>query len=76
MIIHGRAGGDTRRRALAPRRWALWSVPVPARSFLLITEITAVTLTIMLLVTQAVSEAELIRVAVLARAGSWSWRLR
>jgi len=66
MIIHGRAGGDTPRRAVGARRWALWSVPVPARSFLLITEITAAALTIMLLVTQAVSEAELIRVAVLA----------
>jgi diguanylate cyclase (GGDEF)-like protein len=66
MIVHDRAVGDSSRRTLSARRWALWSIPAPARSFLLLIEATAAALTIMLLLTQSVSRIELLRVGVLA----------
>lgn len=48
------------------RRWALWSIPTPARSFLLLAETVATVLTSFLVLTQPVSHTDLIRVAVLA----------
>ncbi len=66
MIVDHGSVGDTPRRALSVRRWALWSVPAPARSFLLLVDAAAAALTIMLLLTQSVSHTDLIRVGVLA----------
>jgi len=65
MITETSAGGDTR-RALAVRRWALWSVPGPARSFLLLVDAAAGALMITLMLSQSVSPTDLIRVGVLA----------
>ncbi len=65
MIVHPRALGDPP-GSLSVRRWALWSIPVPARTFLLLVEATAAALTIVLLLTQSVSHTDLIRVVVLA----------
>jgi len=66
MIVDHGSVGDTPRRALSVRRWALWSVPAPARSFLLLVEAVAAALTIMLLLTQSVSHTDLLRLGVLA----------
>ncbi len=66
MIVDHGSVGDTPRRALSVRRWALWSVPPPARSFLLLVDAAAAALTIMLLLTQSVSHTDLIRVGMLA----------
>jgi len=62
-------------RAVVPRctgscinrvsRFSFWSIPAPARRFLLLVETAAVTLTIMALVTQPVAVTDLVRVAVL-----------
>ncbi len=65
MITEASAGGDTR-RALAVRRWSLWSVPGPARSFLLLVDAAAGVLMITLMLSQSVSRTDLIRVGVLA----------
>jgi len=68
MIIDRRGEGDTPGRGLPGRGWELWTIPLPARGFLLLVEAIAAVSTIMLLLTQAVSTTELIRVAVLAAA--------
>ena len=65
MIVDERADGDPRRMP-SPRQWALWSIPAPARSFMLLVEAVAAALTITLLVVQSVSHTDVIRVAVLA----------
>lgn len=65
MIVDERADGDPRRMP-SPRQWALWSIPTPARSFMLLVEAVAAALTITLLVVQSVSHTDVIRVAVLA----------
>ncbi len=51
------------------RGWALWSIPVPARVFLLGVEAVGLALTVMLLVAQPVSGVQLVRVGALAVLG-------
>jgi len=65
MIVEGRAVGYSSSPALSVRRWSLWSIPGPARCFMLLVEAVAVALTVFLLWTQSVSHTDLIRVAVL-----------
>ncbi len=48
------------------RGWALWATPLRARVFLLTVEVLAGVLTVALLLTESVSTAELVRVAVIA----------
>jgi len=66
MIIDSPAFGESLRRVLSVRRWALWSIPAPARLFMLLSEVAAVGITITLLLVRPVSPTDLLRVAVLA----------
>jgi diguanylate cyclase (GGDEF)-like protein len=51
------------------RGWVVWTIPLPARLCLLTVEITAVVVAVTLLLTQAVTGPELLRVGVLAVLG-------
>jgi len=51
---------------MSVRRWALWSIPAPARLFMLLCEVAAVGITITVLLARPVSPTDLLRVAVLA----------
>jgi len=66
MIVDHPAVGDPNRRTLSVRRWALWTIPTPARLFMLLSEVVAAAITITLLLVQPVSPTDLLRVAVLA----------
>jgi len=66
MIVDAPAVGESLRRVLSVRRWALWSIPAPARLFMLLSEVAAAGITITLLLVRPVSLTDLLRVAVLA----------
>jgi len=66
MIVDAPAVGESLRRVLSVRPWALWSIPAPARLFMLLSEVAAAGITITLLLVRPVSLTDLLRVAVLA----------
>jgi len=66
MIVDTPAVGEPLRRVLSVRRWALWSIPAPARLFMLLSEVAAAGITITLLLVRPVSLTDLLRVGVLA----------
>lgn len=66
MVPHQRAPGDSPKARPAILRWGLWSIPTPARVFLLLAEGCAVGLTTVLLLSEPVSHTTLIRLVVLA----------
>ncbi len=66
MIVDTSAVGESVPRVLSVRRWALWSIPAPARLFMLLCEVAAAGITITVLLARPVSLTDLLRVAVLA----------
>ena len=57
---------ERRRRRLAPRSWELWSLPKDLARYLLLTEFAAAAWTVVAVMNETVTRAELIRFGVLA----------